>query len=359
MWGLVVALLLCGDDRKAALYLWDRGDGSLSVATLEPKPGLDCVEAPDWGPDSRTLYFHAGPEGGYRHQPRREGASVFRTKIQPDGSAGPIEDLGAGAFPAASPDGRLLAISDAGSVVLANADGSGRRTLGTAEVARWGLLGNPDGGPPVTDGRLLVRTANSQLGQMSIAGREVTPIPLPGEASTYVMDFQPLPDRRALVVNWTGSGTVIRSIPLRTEESEVADPTDAEALFELPYEGGQYVTRACLLPGDRTLGVVVLSPSRLAGGNGRLFFETELPLLSVDQAVMPLRVPDGVGIWDIAYSPDGRYAAFVSNAWYADPVGDSDGPIDLAVRKPESVGEQAGAVEQPLQVGPLGADVDQ
>ena len=360
MLALAFAIALAADDGRAALYVWDRAAGTLELAALEPKPGLDCVEAPDWGPDSRTLYFHAGPEGGPRYRPAREGAVVFRLRVADDGSAGPAEEIGAGAWPAASPDGRTLALSEGGSIVVAAADGSGRRTLGEAEVARWALTEDPAGGPPVAAGWLLVRTSHTQLGRMSLLTGETTPAAMFSDDSNYLMDFSALPGGRALVADWRGDCTQVVTMPLLPAGEDLTpDHPEVETLLDLPYESKMFVSRASLLPGGRRLGFEVTLTNTALPGGGRVALECDAPVGSADIASSPLEMPAGVRAWDVAVSPDGRFAALVSNAWYAESAADADGPLDLAVRRPASVGQQAGAVEEAFEVRPLGADVDQ
>jgi RNA polymerase sigma factor (sigma-70 family) len=282
---------------QVGLYLIDADGGPATLIANEPAPGLNQCGSPCWSHDGRRIVFDATP-----------GAAVGRAQfqlshlwsLQLEGDRLSAQDLGEGNCPDFSPaDDRIVFLlnstAEPGAQVgvwLMQADGSGRRSLGTYGRPRW----------------------SPESRQFLIAGFS-SPTPV------TIMDVRPersgdldLPDRAIFSFSsWAGEGTIVAVI------GPVGGPGDAIALIDVTDLSRAKVKEVLWKQGQGP-NVKPYSPIYSPATRRCVFIgKTEgkgraLYALSPGRAAKPARLEaegrhDNL-IQDPTFSPDGRFVIF-------------------------------------------------
>ena len=276
---------------RYGLYLIDVDRGTVTLIADEPSPGLTHCGSARWSRDGKRVLFDATPGNKWNQ------THLFAIDA---GEGRPkMTDLGPGNCPSPSPDGKLVAfllnpgaVPDAESGLwIMNADGSGRRHLGSFGRPYW----SPD------NRQLLIVSFSDpcRLSLMDVETKKVRPVEIPGQQVSSIP-------------SWVDQNTLVATIGTGDERAialvNVTNPEQGKIKEVLREKDGKpKVIPAYPVYLDRPqLGFFVNANPR------------GMSLYSIQQgeAARPKRVErDGFDklIAEIAPSPDGRYLIFCSD----------------------------------------------
>jgi Tol biopolymer transport system component len=276
---------------KLGLYLLDIDRGVATLVVQEPAPGLTHCGSARWSSDGKRILFDATP-GSIWNQTHLFGVDPGKTRPR-------ITDLGPGNCPSPSPDGKQIAfllnsgaVPDAPSGLwIMNADGSGRRPLGSYGRPYW----SPD------NRRLLIVSFSDpcELTLLDVEAGKTFPVLVPG------LEVRSIP-------SWVNSNTIVAALGTADARTialvDLTDPHEAKIKQVLrnkddkpsvipAYPVYSVSTQRCLFVNANPKGMSLYAIQTETGSRAK-------------------RVePDGFDkvITDIALSPDGRHLVFCSD----------------------------------------------
>ena len=140
--GLNLSPQFAGPNRIA--YLSRSGRNASLAFTTGEKGAPGDIANPAWSPDGKKVVYHAGQLATMHHYSRMPGAKALNYDTR-------FELVFGSGFPAVSPDGRVIALSertpdsDRSSLVLWDADGGNPRRIYHDAINVMGLQWSPDG----------------------------------------------------------------------------------------------------------------------------------------------------------------------------------------------------------------------
>jgi hypothetical protein len=278
------------DDGLGRIYAIDVETGEVTLIADESARGLTACGSPTWSHDGRRILFDAFPRGSMH--------LAHVKSIEPVAGRPQVADLGLGNCPTFSPDDKRIAfirnpgaVTDTpGGVWMMQADGTGRHRLGADGRPRW----SPDGHCLMLIGWstpfevTLMDAKPEKSGVLRFAGNGIYATPSwagPGTIVAFV-GAEGRGDTLALIdVGEPQRGKVKEVLWKRTQPGlEVIDPV---------YSASR---RECVFIGASREGMALYA-------------------VRLDRPGPPVRLEPGdhdALIWDLAFSPDGRYVLFGS-----------------------------------------------
>lgn len=269
----------------AGLFLLDIASGRATLIADEPDPGVGYCGCPDWSSDGSRILFDAM---------NADKVAESHIKMLEIAGGKPVtKDLGIGNCPTFAPDNRRIAflnnIGPPSGVWLMQADGSGRKSLGSYGRPRWS-----------PDGRQMMMTSFSS------------------PCNVTIMDADPaksgrlrIPDSRIYSVPTWASDRTLVAVVGNNDTIALIDTTD-------PAEGK---IKEILWRRGKALDVVPTYPS-YCPATGEYAFVGEGPqgmalyAFRRGEKEPPRRLePKGYDkmLRDPAFSPDGKYIVFTSD----------------------------------------------
>jgi WD40-like Beta Propeller Repeat len=278
------------NDGLGRIYAIDVETAEVTLVADESVRGLTACGSPTWSHDGRRILFDAFPRGAMRLAHLK---SIELVAGRPE-----VADLGPGNCPEFSPDDQRIAfvlkpgaVPDAqGRVWMMQADGSGRHGLGGDGRPRW----SPDGHQLM----LIGWSTPCEVTLMDAKPEKSGDLQLPGHG-IYATPSWAGPGTIVAFIGSEGRGDTMALIDVtKPQEGRVKEVLWKKTRPDLEVVDPVYSTirRECVFIGSSPEGMALYSVRQ---------GKSEPPRRLEPDDHDPL-------IWDLAFSPDGRYVLFGS-----------------------------------------------